>query len=163
MTQRFSDEKFRNALVHDKGNVDQKDYISEYQREWKLVSCNTTMTGKMVIETHNLRMHNNRLLEGLILDFVNLYSNSCLSIHIPPVGHASLLQSWLSSAFPSQVTPPFEGAGLVHVRILFWEPVPHVSEQACHSVHSVQCPGTGSDNRKHRKCVTNVSHDTTDT
>lgn len=56
-------------------------------------------------------------------------------------GHELMLQIWESifEVFPTHCLPPYAGAGLVHVRVLFLDCVPpsHVASQRDHALH---CP-----------------------
>ena len=69
------------------------------------------------------------------------YTNVPFNIHILGQGAAS--HGCDSVGGPEQMTPPFEGGGLVHAWLLCWVPVPHVTEHATHSVHAVHPPSTG--------------------
>ena len=67
--------------------------------------------------------------------------------HIPFIvhllGQGSVPHGCVSAGTPKQITPPFAGGGLVHVWILSWVPVPHVTVQAPQSVHADHPPSTG--------------------
>jgi hypothetical protein len=63
------------------------------------------------------------------------------------------------STSPLHQAPPCCGDGLAHVRVLFWDPPSHATEQACHSDHVVQPPST--EKQHHHKCITNNSNDRT--
>ena len=67
--------------------------------------------------------------------------------HIPfnvnLLGQGSVAHGCVSAGTPEQITPPFAGGGLVHVWILSWDPVPHVTVQAPQSVHADHPPSTG--------------------
>ena len=68
-------------------------------------------------------------------------TNIPLNVNI--LGQGSVAHGCVSNGTPEQMTPPFEGGGLVHAWLLCWVPVPHVTEQATHSVHAVHPPSTG--------------------
>ena len=48
----------------------------------------------------------------------------------------------ISYAFPEQIFPPFEGAGLSHMRARVLEPSPHVTEHGDQRIQSDQWPST---------------------
>ena len=47
-------------------------------------------------------------------------------------------QCCISYAFPEQLFPPFEGAGLSHMRARVFEPSPHVTEHGDQRIQSAQ-------------------------
>lgn len=51
-------------------------------------------------------------------------------------------------AWPSQMAPPFSGAGLVQLRVLFWKPRPQRLLHTDHSVHVDQPPFTTPEKRQ---------------
>ena len=63
-----------------------------------------------------------------------------------PVVHAAVLQDFSCDESPGHPAPPFAGVGLVHERILYVIPDPHVREHVCHFPHDVQLPST-ADNK----------------
>ena len=57
-------------------------------------------------------------------------------------GHAAGLQETWSSLLPAQGAPPFEGAGLLQVRVRTLNPPPHDREQALYAPKAPQFPWT---------------------
>ncbi len=57
---------------------------------------------------------------------------------------AGVLQAWLSTGEPEQFAPPFEGAGLVQVRVRVCVPLcpQAVTEHALHELQALQPPFT---------------------
>ena len=53
-----------------------------------------------------------------------------------------MLQLADSDAEPTQLLPPPDGAGLVHVLVLDFVPDPHVLEQAEYDPQALHCPFT---------------------
>ena len=49
------------------------------------------------------------------------------------LGQGGLKQFWVSMLCPWQSSPPWAGAGLVHVLVLVWVPPPQVAEHSDHS------------------------------
>ena len=60
--------------------------------------------------------------------------------HLP--GHAEVLQSVISDVEPGQSLPPPDGAGLLHVLVLDFCPVPHVLVHVEYAPHAVHIPFT---------------------
>lgn len=69
------------------------------------------------------------------------------------LGQGCELQSFVSTAAPSsaQSLPPFCGAGLVHVRVLFCIPPPQVAEHSSQALQAVKLPFTGK--RYHKRLI----------
>ena len=63
-------------------------------------------------------------------------------------GQGLILQSTFITEFPGQGNPPFEGAGLLHSRVLVIVPFPQVAEQAEGGFHCPQFPFTKDDKNK---------------
>ena len=57
-------------------------------------------------------------------------------------GHCHVLQFSVCWLGPWQVRPPYLGAGLEHVRVLFFLPPPQIAEQTDHLLHDPQLPST---------------------
>lgn len=70
----------------------------------------------------------------------NSYNRRFKTIYSRP--QTKLLHCWESSALPSQFFPPPEGLGLLHFRVLFLRPPPHVTEHSLHEPHWLQFPST---------------------
>lgn len=60
--------------------------------------------------------------------------------HWSLLGQLCVLHAWRADPDPAQLFPPYNGAGLVHVRVLSWVPPPHVTVHASHDVHDAQLP-----------------------
>ena len=58
------------------------------------------------------------------------------------VGQRSVLHSRSSVSSPGHVSPPFNGAGSSHARVLDCRPVLHSTEHSLHSLHEPQFPST---------------------
>ena len=63
---------------------------------------------------------------------------------IYPPGHNCLWQLIVSMLFPTQSNPPFSGLGSLQFRKRDWLPLPHVTSQLDHWVHTDHCPSTVS-------------------
>ena len=68
------------------------------------------------------------------------WNNFYIINHVP--GQAAVLQSFVSDAEPSQLLPPPDGAGLLHVLVLDCCPVPQVLVQVEYSDHVAHMPLT---------------------
>ena len=57
-----------------------------------------------------------------------------------PIGQGCLLQVCVSVVFPVQLSPPFDGGGLVQFLVWFWMPPPQILLHVVHTVHVVKFP-----------------------
>lgn len=60
--------------------------------------------------------------------------------HCSLLGQLCVLHAWRADPDPAQSFPPYNGAGLVQVRLLSWVPPPHVTVHAPHDAHDAQLP-----------------------
>merc|ERR1712168_692147 len=65
-----------------------------------------------------------------------------MALHGP--GQLSVLHISISSLSPTHCAPPFLGEGLLHCRVLFLIPPPHVTLHSLHSLNSLQLPSTAT-------------------
>ena len=74
--------------------------------------------------------------------FLNQHNLNSIDIlnHLP--GHAEVLQSVSSDVEPGQLLPPPDGAGLLHVLVLDFCPVPHVLVHVVYAPHALHIPFT---------------------
>ena len=78
-----------------------------------------------------------------------------MDLRIP---HGPLLHFYPFLAFPLHFLPPFEGGGLVHVRLRNFLPLPHFLLHSPKSLQSVQPPSTAEKGTRHF-CKISKSHD----
>ena len=94
---------------------------------------------KMCYSTREVILYSTVIMKTCLPHWETHWFEQWKDKHIPNVqllGQGSVAHGCVSAGTPEQITPPFAGGGLVHVWILSWDPVPHVTVQAPQSVHA---------------------------